>query len=59
MIANLLRVVFTVITAQTLGTERATNNVLHESAGLLTFVLACLTLIGLGALLRGNRAQAA
>ncbi|MHC4494081.1 MAG: exosortase/archaeosortase family protein [Planctomycetota bacterium] len=59
MVANLLRVVFTVIVAQNLGAERATNNALHESAGLFTFVLACLALIGLGALLRGPRAQAA
>ncbi len=59
MVANLLRVVFTVIMAQHLGAERATNNALHESAGLLTFVLACLALIGLGALLRGPRAPAA
>jgi exosortase len=59
MVANLLRVVFTVITAQHLGAERATNNALHESAGLLTFTLACLALIGLGALLRRPRARAA
>jgi exosortase len=57
--ANLLRVVFTVIAAQHLGAERATSSALHESAGLLTFVLACLALIGLGALLRRPRAQAA
>jgi exosortase/archaeosortase family protein len=57
--ANLLRVVFTVIVAQSLGAERATNSALHEAAGLLTFVLACLALIGLGALLRGPRVQAA
>jgi exosortase len=59
MVANLLRVVFTVISAQHLGAERATSNALHESAGLLTFALACLALIGLGALLRGPRAPAA
>ena len=59
MVANLLRVVLTVIMAQRLGAERATNNALHESAGLLTFVLACLALIGLGALLRGPRARVA
>jgi exosortase len=59
MLANLLRVVLTVIMAQHLGAERATSNALHESAGLLTFAFACLALIGLGALLRGPRAQAA
>jgi len=59
MLANLMRVVLTVVVAQHLGAERATNNVLHESAGLLTFALACLALIGLSALLRGSRARAA
>jgi exosortase len=59
MVANLLRVVLSVIAAQHLGAERATNSALHESAGLLTFALACLVLIGLGVLLRGSRAQAA
>ena len=59
MLANLLRVVLSVIAAQHLGAERATSSALHESAGLLTFALACLALIGLSALLRGSRAQAA
>jgi exosortase len=59
MIANLLRVVLSVIAAQRLGAERATNSALHEFAGLLTFALACLALIGLGAVLRGSRARAA
>jgi exosortase len=58
MLANLMRVVLTVVMAQHLGAERATNNALHESAGLLTFSLACLALIGLSALLRGARARA-
>jgi exosortase len=59
MLANLLRVVVSVIAAQHLGAERATSGTLHESAGLLTFALACLALIGLGVLLRGSRSQAA
>ena len=52
MLANLLRVIVTVLAAERYGAEAATGNWLHESAGLFTFVLACLALIGLGALMR-------
>jgi exosortase len=52
MLGNLLRVIVTVLAAERYGAEVATGNWLHESAGLLTFVLACLALIGLGALMR-------
>ena len=52
MLGNLVRVVATVVAAATWGTERATSGSLHESAGLLTFTLACLLLIGLGSLMR-------
>ncbi len=52
MLANLLRVVVTVRAAERYGVEAATGNWLHESAGLFTFALACLALIGLGALMR-------
>jgi exosortase len=52
MLGNLLRVVVTVLAAERYGAEAATGNWLHESAGLITFTLACLALIGLGALMR-------
>jgi len=52
MLGNLLRVIVTVWAAGRYGAEAATGNWLHESAGVLTFVLACLALIGLGALMR-------
>ncbi len=52
MLGNLLRVATTVAYAERYGAERATGNWLHESAGLITFGLACLGLIGLGALMR-------
>jgi len=59
MLANLLRVVITVSAAERIGVARATGNVLHEIAGLLTFALACLALIAFGALLRWPRAHPA
>ncbi len=52
MLGNLLRVIVTVLAAERYGAEAATGNWLHESAGLITFTLACLALIGLGALMR-------
>jgi len=52
MLGNLLRVIVTVWAAQRYGAEAATGSWLHESAGALTFALACLALIGLGALMR-------
>jgi exosortase len=52
MLGNLLRVILTVLAAERYGAEAATGNWLHESAGLFTFTLACLALIGLGALMR-------
>jgi exosortase len=52
MAGNLLRVVLTIVASDAFGVERATESVLHESAGLLTFVLACLLLIAIGPLLR-------
>jgi hypothetical protein len=45
-------VIVTVLAAERYGAEAATDNWLHESAGLFTFTLACLALIGLGALMR-------
>ena len=51
MLGNLLRVVATVVAAQAVGIDEATGSWLHESAGLLTFTLECLLLIGTGSLL--------
>jgi len=52
MIGNLVRVVVTVLAANHFGVERATAGPLHESAGLLTFILECFVLIGLVPLMR-------
>lgn len=52
MLGNLVRVLATAVAADAYGVERATNNALHEVAGLLTFAFSCLLLIGVGALLR-------
>ena len=52
MLGNLVRVLVTAVAADAYGVERATGNVLHEFAGLLTFTLSCLLLIGVGPLLR-------
>jgi exosortase len=49
---NLVRVVVTVLAALQVGVAQATESVLHESAGLLTYVLGCLALLAAGALLR-------
>jgi len=48
MLGNLLRVIATVVAAQSLGIDQATSSWLHESAGLITFTLECGLLIGLG-----------
>lgn len=47
MFGNLIRVLVTVLAADRYGLERATTGPLHESAGVLTFLLECLILIGL------------
>ena len=52
MLANLLRVVATVWAAERFGAEQATGNPLHETAGLITFALACLALMGVGSAMR-------
>jgi exosortase len=52
MLGNLLRVIVTVRAAERHGAEAATGNWLHELGGLIAFALACLALIGLGALMR-------
>ena len=52
MLGNLVRVIATVLAARRFGVERATEGVVHDSAGLLTFALSCVLLIGFGLLLR-------
>lgn len=59
MLGNWLRVLTTVAASERFGVEQVTHGALHESAGLITFVLACLLLIGFGALLRGRSAPVA
>jgi len=48
---NLLRVVLTVIAGLGIGVARATESALHEAAGLLIYVLGCLALLAVSALL--------
>jgi exosortase len=55
MLFNLLRVLGTVVAAQSVGAERATSGGIHEAAGLLTYAVGCGALIGVGALLRRIR----
>jgi exosortase len=52
MIGNLIRVVITVLAAREWGTEAATGGVLHDLAGVGTYVLGCLALLGVGWLMR-------
>lgn len=52
MLGNLVRVLLTVVAARAYGVERVTSGAVHDVAGVLTFVLACLLLIGFGMLLR-------
>jgi len=52
MLGNLVRVLATVVAARSYGVERVTSGALHDAAGLATFVLSCLLLIGLGRVLR-------
>jgi exosortase len=52
MLGNLIRVIGTVAGADAFGVPAVTSGTAHEAAGLLTFALSCLLLIGLGALLR-------
>ncbi|HTF36528.1 MAG TPA: exosortase/archaeosortase family protein [Myxococcota bacterium] len=49
---NLLRVVVTVIAALGIGVARATDSVLHQAAGLLTYLLGCLALLAVSAIMR-------
>lgn len=52
LLGNLVRVVGTIIAAQEYGSEAATKGSLHELAGVATYVLGCMALLGVGALLR-------
>lgn len=54
MLGNLIRVIATVVAADAIGIDRATSSWLHDSAGLLTFGLECVMLIGLGSLLSSS-----
>ena len=49
---NLLRVILTVVLAIEVDVEFATEGPLHEWAGVATYVLGCLCLLGIGAFLR-------
>ena len=52
MFGNLLRVIVTVLAARAWGADAATKGSLHDSAGILTYVLGCLALLGVGWLMR-------
>lgn len=52
LLGNLIRVVGTIVAAQEYGAKAATEGSLHELAGVATYVLGCLALLGVGALLR-------
>ncbi len=52
MLGNLVRVVGTIVAAREFGVEAATEGLFHGSTGLLTYVLGCLALLGVGALMR-------
>jgi len=58
MLANLVRVVATVLAALAWGAGTATGGALHESAGLATFVATCLLLLATAAGLRRSEAPA-
>ncbi len=49
---NLLRVILTVLVSTEVSVEFATEGPLHEWAGVATYLIACLCLIAIGALMR-------
>jgi len=55
MLGNLLRVTGTVWAASRVGAEAATSGLLHEWAGIGTYVVACVVLLGVSALMRRLR----
>ena len=52
LLGNLLRVLLTVVLASRVDVSLATEGPLHEWAGIGTYVLGCLCLLGIGALMR-------
>jgi exosortase len=50
MFWNLVRVLATVAATRSVGVVKATTGSLHDTAGMLTFVMGCLTLLALSAL---------
>ncbi len=52
MIGNLIRVIGTVVAAQEVGVEAATSGTVHESAGILTYVVGCVALLAVGWVMR-------
>lgn len=52
MTGNLIRVVGTVLASARWGAENVTHGKVHDSAGLAVYVVGCLALIGIGALMR-------
>lgn len=52
LLFNLVRVLGTVAAAQYVGADRATAGGMHDVAGLATYAVGCLALLGIGSLLR-------
>jgi exosortase len=52
MLGNLVRVVISVIAAEQIGAEAATQSAFHDWVGLSTYVAACLVLLGIGRWIR-------
>ncbi|MFQ5416483.1 MAG: exosortase/archaeosortase family protein [Myxococcota bacterium] len=52
MLGNLLRVVGTLIASRYVGAEAASSGPVHDWAGVGTYVIGCLALLGVGALMR-------
>lgn len=55
LLFNLVRVLGTVVAAEHVGAEQATSGSVHSVAGLLTYAVGCVALLGVGALLRRLR----
>ncbi len=49
---NLLRVLLTVVGARQWGVEQVTEALVHEATGILTYIVACLVLLAIAALVR-------
>jgi exosortase len=52
MLGNLVRVLGTILTARGYGATLATEGVVHDSAGILSYVLGCLALLFVSSLIR-------